>query len=34
MAKEKLLLLKNIREANYKGDLDSYRKTGGVTALE
>ena len=34
MAKEKLLLLKNIREANYKGDLDSYRKTGGFTALE
>ena len=34
MAKEKLLLLKNIRKASYKGDLISYRKAGGFTALE
>ncbi len=32
MAEEKLLLLKNIRQSGYAGDLAAYRKTGGYGA--
>ena len=34
MAEEKLLVLKNIRDPGYAGDLAAYRKTGGYTALK
>ena len=34
MAEEKLLLLKDIRRADYDGSLDAYRQAGGFTALK